>query len=97
MPRDQVALAEAHRLAWTRVRNRMMVIRDDMLNHAFDHGGGQEVIDGCATFLIKERRYEAAREFLAMLIELDRANYAIEHPLPEAPTDAPEYLREGEE
>ena len=90
---DQKGLQDAQQAAWKRVRTRMSAIREDMLMRSFDHGDGQQVIHDCAMFLIRERRYEAARAYLALLIDLDRANYAIEHPDQSTADDAPDYLR----
>lgn len=91
---DPNGLQDAQQAAWARIRARMSAIREDMLVRSFDDGEGQEVINECAMFLIRERRYEAARAYLALLIDLDRANYAIEHPeQPIMDSDAPDYLR----
>ena len=94
MGRDYVAEQQAQQAAWARVQARIASIRAEELRSRMFKGGAQDVIDECLRFLYAERRYEAAREFLSLLIELDKANYACAgHPPAPPPDDTPDYLR----
>lgn len=93
MGRNLVAETEAQQAAWKRLRSRISEIREDMLEQQFMRGLGQDAMDECLMFLFEQRRYDAAREYLDLLVELDRANFVLQNPVPEAVEDVPDYLR----